>query len=180
MGPHKLEQQVAAHIGHTLLAGWKACYDRDAIARGGGPTAEGIGTGEVLRQLGGHFITIEAGVHGDPSSEIVALRDIKTVMRYFGIMASGNNAPPKNTPIQVAVMNSIIRAKGSDDKLNDNLHTLMAVNEGQIIGKRGNNEDIVAPITGVVVFPKRPPLVAKGKELCYFATVTDFIKYTCG
>ena len=69
------------------MHGWMPTYTRAALERrrrgGKGDPAEGIGTTEYMRSVGGYGVTLECGQHSDPSAVDVAYNAIVNALGHL-------------------------------------------------------------------------------------------------
>jgi L,D-peptidoglycan transpeptidase YkuD (ErfK/YbiS/YcfS/YnhG family)/predicted deacylase len=162
------ESEFALRLGpKTIMHGWLPTYSRAALERrrrgGQGDPAEGVGTTEYMRSVGGYGVTLECGQHNDPRAVDVAYDAIINAVGHLGL----TDARPSKAAVEKTI--EIVDAALCDvagDRLARDFATGDAVASGETIALRADGSKLVAPSDGFVIFPDRNarPL----RELYYF------------
>src|SRR6202012_5989865 len=95
------ESEFALRLGPKIIMhGWMPTYSRAALERrrrgGKGDPAEGIGTTEYMRSVGGYGVTLECGQHNDPGAVGIAYNAILNALGHLGL----TDARPSPATIQ--------------------------------------------------------------------------------
>jgi predicted deacylase len=151
------EEALALRLGvGRALCGWLSCYAAGAARRDGAPAAssvaQGTGTTEYMRSVGGWALTLECGQHDDPDAPHVAYRAIVNTLAQLQLI----DAPrPEEAPRMegLRLCEVIDKAHASDTFASD-WKSFDPVSAGQLIGKRHDGTPVFAPFEGRVVFPK--------------------------
>ena len=168
--PFRLSQQegeLALRLGpKTIMHGWLPAYTRAAQERrrrgGQGDPAEGIGTTEFMRSVGGYGVTLECGNHSDPRAVDIAYDAIVNALGHLGL----TDARPSPAKIEktIEIVDAVLGDPG--DHLARDFITGDAVRSGETIVVRADGSKLVAPSDGFVVFPDRN--ARPMGEICYF------------
>jgi L,D-peptidoglycan transpeptidase YkuD (ErfK/YbiS/YcfS/YnhG family) len=153
------ESEFALRLGPGIIMhGWMPAYSRVALERrrrgGEGNPAEGIGTTEYMRSVGGYGVTLECGQHSDPYAVDVATSAILNALGHLGLI------DVRPSPAKVEKVIEIVDAMLCDsagDRLARDFVTGDAVTSGETIAIRADGSKLTAPSDGYVVFPDRNP-----------------------
>jgi L,D-peptidoglycan transpeptidase YkuD (ErfK/YbiS/YcfS/YnhG family)/predicted deacylase len=151
------ESELALRLGpKTIMHGWLPAYTRASLERrrrgGQGDPAEGIGTTEFMRAVGGYGVTLECGNHSDPRAVDIAYDAIVNALGHLGL----TDAQPSPAKIERTI--EIVDAALCDsagDRLARDFVTGDAVRSGETIVVRADGSKLTAPSDGFVVFPDR-------------------------
>ena len=140
------------------MHGWLSTYSRVALERrrrgGEGNPAEGIGTTEYMRSVGGYGVTLECGQHSDPRAVDVAYDAIVNALGHLGLI----DARPAPAKVEKAIeIVDAVLCDSAGDRLARDFVTGDAVTSGETIAVRADGSKLTAPSDGFVVFPDRNP-----------------------
>jgi L,D-peptidoglycan transpeptidase YkuD (ErfK/YbiS/YcfS/YnhG family)/predicted deacylase len=162
------ESEFALRLGPTtIMHGWLPTYARAALERrrrgGEGNPAEGVGTTEYMRSVGGYGVTLECGQHSDPRAVEVAYHAIINALGHLGL----TDARPQPATIEktIEIVDAVL-CDSAGDRLARDFVTGDAVRSGETIAVRADGVRLTAPSDGFVVFPDRNPRPMA--ELYYF------------
>jgi L,D-peptidoglycan transpeptidase YkuD (ErfK/YbiS/YcfS/YnhG family) len=168
--PFRLSQQesdLALRLGPTIIMhGWLPAYTRASLERqrrgGQGDPAEGIGTTEFIRSVGGYGVTLECGNHNDPRAVDIAYDAIINALGHLQL----TDARPSPAKIEktVELVDAVLCDAG--DRLARDFVTGDAVASGETIVVRADGSKLTAPSDGFVIFPDRN--ARPMREICYF------------
>jgi predicted deacylase len=170
------EEGLARHLGvERFVDGWLDTYARGVARRQAAnpqatPASEsdlryGVGTTEYMRTVGGYGLTLECGQHDDPAAPEVAYRAIRNTLAYLEI--SGETPPPAVTGAESLRIYEVVDRASDQDTFVKVWRSFDAVQAGELIGTRGNGEDVYAEEGGYILFPN--PDAASGQEWFYLA-----------
>lgn len=176
------EEGLARHLGvQRFVDGWLDTYARGVARRQAmnpeaTPAAEsdlryGVGTTEYMRTVGGYGLTLECGQHDDPAAPEVAYRAILNTLAYLGI--SGEAAPATVAQAESLRIYEVVDRASDQDTFVKVWRSFDAVQAGELIGTRGNGEDVYAEEGGYILFPN--PDAASGQEWFYLAKAVQRI-----
>jgi L,D-peptidoglycan transpeptidase YkuD (ErfK/YbiS/YcfS/YnhG family)/predicted deacylase len=173
--PFKLsheESDLACRLGPTIIMhGWLPAYARAAEARrrrgGQGDSAEGIGTTEFMRSVGGYGVTLECGNHSDPRAVDIAYNAIVNALGHLGL----SDAQPVQVKVEktIEIIDAVLCDAG--DRLARDFVTGDAVRSGETIVIRADGSKLTAPSDGFVIFPDRN--ARPMGEICYFGVRSE-------
>jgi L,D-peptidoglycan transpeptidase YkuD (ErfK/YbiS/YcfS/YnhG family)/predicted deacylase len=150
------EGKLALRLGPKIIMhGWLAAYARAAQERkrrgGVGDPAEGIGTTEFIRSVGGYGVTLECGNHLDPRAVEIAYGAIVNALGHLGL----SDAQPSPAKIEktIEIVDAVLCDAG--DRLARDFVTGDAVRSGETIVVRADGSKLTAPSDGFVIFPNR-------------------------
>jgi L,D-peptidoglycan transpeptidase YkuD (ErfK/YbiS/YcfS/YnhG family)/predicted deacylase len=155
----KQESELALRLGPKIIMhGWMPAYSRVALERrrrgGEGNPAEGIGTTEFMRSVGGYGVTLECGQHSDPRAVDVAYSAILNALGHLGLI----DARPAPAKVEKAIeIVDAVLCDSAGDRLARDFVTGDAVRSGETIAVRADGSKLTAPSDGFVVFPDRNP-----------------------
>ena len=162
------EGALALRLGPTIIMhGWMPTYSRAALERrrrgGEGNPAEGIGTTEFMRSVGGYGVTLECGQHNDPRAVDVATNAILNALGHLGM----NDARPSPAKLEktIEIIDAVL-CDSAGDRLARDFVTGDAVRSGETIAVRADGSKLTAPSDGFVVFPNRN--ASPMEEMYYF------------
>jgi L,D-peptidoglycan transpeptidase YkuD (ErfK/YbiS/YcfS/YnhG family)/predicted deacylase len=169
--PFKLsreESEFALRLGPKIIMhGWLPAYARAALERrrlgGAGDPAEGIGTTEFMRSVGGYGVTLECGNHSDPRAVEVAYAAIVSALGHLQL----TDARPSKAKLEktIEILDAVL-CDSANDRLAREFVTGDAVTSGETIVVRADGSKVTAPSDGFVVFPDRN---ARAMDvICYF------------
>ena len=162
------ESALALRLGPKIIMhGWMPTYTRSALERrrrgGKGDPAEGIGTTEYMRSVGGYGVTLECGQHNDPGAVDVAYSAILNALGHLGL----TDARPSPAKLEKAIeIVEAVLCDSAGDRLARDFVTGDAVRSGETIAVRADGSKLTAPSDGFVVFPNRN--ASAMEELYYF------------
>ena len=173
------ELRLALHTGpYRIVEGWLDTYSRGVkrraaqAATGGRPaqslqtnTNYGVGTTEYMRARGGYGVTLECGLHDDPTALAVARHAILQTLALLGLA----DLPLTKVPIEREILRLVEvtdREHAGDGFLRE-WQSFDSVKAGELIGLRQSGAEARAPGDGFVVFPN--PRAEVGQEWFYFA-----------
>ncbi len=149
------------------MHGWMPTYTRSALERrrrgGKGDPAEGIGTTEYMRSVGGYGVTLECGQHNDPSAVDVAYNAILNALGHLGLIDARPSPAKLEKTIEIV---EAVLCDSAGDRLARDFVTGDAVRSGETIAVRADGSKLTAPSDGFVVFPNRN--ASPMEELYYF------------
>jgi predicted deacylase len=151
------ESELALRLGpKTIMHGWLPVYTRAALERrrrgGAGDPAEGIGTTEFIRSVGGYGVTLECGNHSDPRAADIAYSAIVNALGHLGL----TDARPSPAKIEktIEIVDAVL-CDSAGDRLARDFVTGDAVRAGETIAVRADGSKLTAPLDGFVIFPDR-------------------------
>jgi len=163
------EGAFAARIGTSIVIhGWLDVYgrflrERERLGHANKAISEGVGTTEYMRFSGGYAVTLECGSHDDPQAAEVGYAAIVNALAHLRMIDA---PPPKVTAQTVIQVVDIFLCEAEGDRLEGVWRTGDAVAAGQVIACRANEDVLIAPTDGFIIFPN---YTAKpGDGLCYF------------
>ncbi len=161
------EGELARRLGpRIIMHGWLPVYARAAEERrrrgGRGDPAEGIGTTEFMRSVGGYGVTLECGHHTDPRAVEVAYEAIVNALGHLGLTDA--QPPPAKIEKTIEIVDAVLCEAG--DRLARDFVTGDAVRSGEPIVVRAEGSTWAAPSDGFVVFPDRN--ARPTDVICYF------------
>jgi len=170
------EEGLARHLGvERFVDGWLDTYARGVARRQAAnpqatPASEndlryGVGTTEYMRTVGGYGMTLECGQHDDPAAPEVAYRAILNTVAYLEI--SGETKPLAVNVAESLRIYEVVDRASDQDTFVKVWRSFDAVRAGELIGTRGNGEDVYAEEGGYILFPN--PDAASGQEWFYLA-----------
>ena len=162
------ESALALRLGpKTIMHGWMPTYTRSALERrrrgGKGDPAEGIGTTEYMRSVGGYGVTLECGQHNDPSAVDVAYSAIVNALGHLQLIDARPSPAKLEKTIEIV---EAVLCDSAGDRLARDFVTGDAVRSGETIAVRADGSTLTAPSDGFVVFPNRN--ASPMEELYYF------------
>jgi predicted deacylase len=165
------ESEFARRLGPTIIMhGWLPAYARAAEERrrrgGQGDPAEGIGTTEFMRSVGGYGVTLECGNHLDPRAVDVAYNAIVNALGHLALTDA--RPPPAEIEKSIEIVDAVLCDAG--DRLARDFVTGDAVKSGETIVVRADGSKWTAPSDGFVIFPDRNARVMG--EICYFGVAS--------
>ncbi len=153
------ESEFALRLGPTtIMHGWLPTYTRAALERrrhgGQGDPAEGVGTTEYMRSVGGYGVTLECGQHSDPRAVDIAYSAIVNALGHLGLI----DARPSPAKVEkgIEIVDAVL-CDSAGDRLARDFVTGDAVRSGETIAVRADGSKLTAPSDGFVVFPDRNP-----------------------
>jgi predicted deacylase len=159
------EMALARALGAPqVVEGWLEVYDRAALARGGLPDDDGIGTNEYMRSQGGYAVTLECGQHEDPQAIEVAERAVHGALAHLGL---AQVPAPARFVGAAARLNEVVLRQSADDRLVRDWHSFDTVQAGDVVGVRADGTPVQAARDGCVLFPH--PEADVGQEWFYLA-----------
>lgn len=164
------EGAFAARLGvDIVMHGWLDNYARLLALRAEngfrvGHVAEGVGTTEFMRFSGGYAVTLECGTHKDPEAVNVAYRAILNALAHLGLVDAPAPAVSMTRGVEVV---QVVLCMNEGDRLAQPWKTGDAVTAGDVIARRANDEPLLAPSDGMVVFPNAS--AKPGDGFYYFA-----------
>jgi predicted deacylase len=164
------EEALALRLGvGRAVDGWLSCYAAGAARRSGkaeaSSAAQGTGTTEYMRSVGGWALTLECGQHADPSAPDVAYRAIVNTLSHLRLVDGG--APEETREIEGLRLCEVVDKLHAGDTFAREWKSFDPVQAGQTIGTRQTGATVVAPVDGRIVFPKADAEV--GQEWFYLA-----------
>jgi L,D-peptidoglycan transpeptidase YkuD (ErfK/YbiS/YcfS/YnhG family)/predicted deacylase len=166
------ECEFALRLGPKIIMhGWMPTYSRAALERrrrgGKGDPAEGIGTTEYMRSVGGYGVTLECGQHNDPSAVGIAYNAILNALGHLGL----TDARPSPAKVEKAIeIVDAVLCDSAGDRLARDFVTGDTVKVGETIAVRADGSKLTAPSAGFVVFPNRN--ASSMEELYYFGVAS--------
>ncbi len=161
------ESEFARRLGPKIIMhGWLPAYTRAAQERrhrgGAGDPAEGIGTTEFMRSVGGYGVTLECGNHSDPRAVDIAYDAIVNALGHLGL----TDARPSSAKLEktIEIIDAVLCDSG--DRLARDFVTGDPVRSGETIVVRADGSKLTAPSDGFVIFPNRDPRPME--EIYYF------------
>ena len=160
------ERDWALRLGvNRAVDGWLSTYavgvaERRARAAKVDPSAAkrhdldakyGVGTTEYMRSVGGIAVTLECGEHDDPQGREVAYRAIRNTLAYYGL--TGDAMPPLAVAAEGLHIAQVIDKFDNADAFSRAWQSFDAVQAGEVIGTRANDEILTAPKDGRILFP---------------------------
>ena len=164
------EEALALRLGvGRVLSGWLSCYAAGAAQRHGATAAssvaQGTGTTEYMRSVGGWALTLECGQHDDPHAPEVAYRAIVNTLAQLRLIDAPTPAEaPKMEGLRLC---EVIDKAHAGDTFASDWKSFDPVSAGQLIGKRHDGTPVTAPFESRVVFPKAN--ADAGEEWFYLA-----------
>ena len=164
----KQESEFALRLGPKIIMhGWMPTYTRSALERrrrgGEGDPAEGVGTTEFMRSVGGYGVTLECGQHSDPTAIDVAYNAILNALGHLGLIDARPAAAKVEKAIEIV---DAVLCDSTGDRLARDFVTGDAVSSGETIAIRADGVRLTAPSDGFVVFPNRN--LRPMEEMYYF------------
>ncbi len=153
------ESEFALRLGPgTIMHGWLPAYTRAVAERRRrgeqADPAEGIGTTEYMRSVGGYGVTLECGQHNDPRAVDIAYDAIINALGHLQL----TDARPAPAKIEKAIeVVDAVLCDSAGDRLAREFVTGDAVKAGETILIRADGSKLTAPSDGFVVFPDRNP-----------------------
>ena len=165
------EEALAVRLGvGRALDGWLSCYAAGAARREGvteaTSAAQGIGTTEYMRSVGGWALTLECGQHDDPGAPEVAYRAILNTLAHLHLVDRGE--PAEATAMEGLRLCEVIDKQHAGDTFARAWKSFDPVHAGELIGTRHDGMPVAAPFDGRIVFPKADG--EAGQEWFYLAT----------
>jgi L,D-peptidoglycan transpeptidase YkuD (ErfK/YbiS/YcfS/YnhG family)/predicted deacylase len=162
------ESELALRLGpKTIMHGWLPAYTRASLERrrhgAPGDPAEGIGTTEFIRSVGGYGVTLECGQHSDPRAADIAYHAIVNTLGHLGLTEA--RPSPVKTEKTIEIVDAVL-CHSAADRLAREFVTGDAVRSGETIAVRADGSKLTAPSDGFVIFPDRNPRPMG--ELYYF------------
>lgn len=175
------EEALATRLGpRRIVEGWLDTYARGVKKRTANASASeranmlstdpayGVGTTEYMRSRGGYAITLECGQHADPQAPEVAYRAICNTLAHLKIAPLP--APEKRTDLEVLRISEVIDRNHPDDTFARPWASFDRLKAGDLIGKRHDGTEVLAPKDGFILFPN--PNSQPGNEWFYFADLS--------
>ncbi|MGH6762587.1 MAG: L,D-transpeptidase family protein [Phyllobacterium sp.] len=151
-----------------VIHGWLAAHEkalsqkRAAGVTEGLSSLHGVGTTEYMRFVGGYGVTVECGQHLDPNGPQVGYDCVLNGLAHLGMIKE--DRPLTRTPRVLEIADAIL-ADHEDDRLLRQFRAGEAVAKDEVIGRRADGTDIVAPYDGAVIFASLSAAV--NSELCF-------------
>jgi len=150
-------------VVHGWLAGHeKALRQKQAAGETDLSSLHGVGTTEFMRFAGGYGVTVECGQHLAPDAPQVGYDCVVNGLAHLGMIATP--APETRLP-RVLEISDVILAHHAEDRLLRKFRAGDAIAQGEVIGRRADGTEIVAPYDGAVIFASEAARV--NTELCY-------------
>lgn len=175
------EEALAVRLGVGRAAcGWLDTYAAGTTRRRAFASAHpdakldldpryGIGTTEYMRSVGGWGVTLECGQHADPQAPEVGHRAILNTLAHLGLVDAPD--PPARAGMETLRLCEVIDRMAGGDSFAREWRSFDRVAAGELIGRRDDGTDVVAPFAGTIVFPN--PGAAAGHEWFYLARESD-------
>ena len=151
------EEALALRLGVSrAVEGWLSCYAAGVARRSGAAAApaaaEGVGTTEYMRSVGGWALTLECGQHDDPHAPEVAYQAIVSALLHLRLIDGPDPAEvPQMEGLQLC---EVIDRLHPGDMFAREWKSFDPFSAGQLIGTRHDGTPVTAPFDGRVVFPK--------------------------
>jgi predicted deacylase len=151
------EEALALRLGVSrAIEGWLSCYSAGVARRSGAvaasAVAQGVGTTEYIRSVGGWALTLECGQHDDPQAPSVAYRAIVNALLHLRLI---DGADPKEAPQMEGLrLCEFIDKLHPGDTFARDWRSFDPLHAGQLIGTRHDGTPVEAPYDGRLVFPK--------------------------
>lgn len=151
------EEALALRLGvGRSLFGWLSCYAAGAARREGAPAAssvaQGTGTTEYMRSVGGWALTLECGQHDDPEAPVVAYRAILNALAHLRLIEAPD--PAEAARMEGLRLCEVVDRAHAADTFTRDWKSFDPVHAGQLVGHRHDGTPVSAPFEGRVVFPK--------------------------
>jgi predicted deacylase len=151
------EEALALRLGvGRALDGWLSCYAAGAARREGvtqaSSAAQGIGTTEYMRSVGGWALTLECGQHDDPDAPDVAYHAIVNTLSHLRLIEAADPAPAQE--MEGLRLCEVVDKVHTDDRFVNDWKSFDPLSAGQLIGIRQDGTPVTAPFDGRIVFPK--------------------------
>ncbi len=164
----KQESELALRLGpKTIMHGWLPAYTSASLERrrlgGQGDPAEGIGTTEFIRSVGGYGVTLECGQHSDPRAADIAYGAIVNALGHLALTDARSSPAKLEKTIEIV---DAVLCHAAGDRLAREFVTGDAVTSGETIAVRADGSKLTAPSDGFVIFPDRNPRATD--VICYF------------
>ena len=175
------EEALAVRLGVDRAAcGWLETYAAGTERRRGLAAAHpeaaldvdpryGIGTTEYMRSVGGWGVTLECGQHADPQAPEVGHRAILNTLAHLGLVDAPD--PPARAGMETLRLCEVIDKMADGDTFAKAWRSFDRVAAGELVGRRHDGSDVVAPFDGRIVFPN--PGAVAGHEWFYLARESD-------
>lgn len=160
------EQELARLTGvDHIVDGFQRAYEAANIKV---DQRESMGTTEYLRTQGGRGITVECGQHDDPAAVEFAYQAALRVLDGLGVAEiTPDLRPPEHTRTPRLYHAHKVIYKERDGVLVRPFKNFESVEEGQIIARYEDGEDILCPFDGLVIMPDPRPDMPVGEEWVY-------------
>jgi predicted deacylase len=169
------ESRLAAHVGPSrIVDGWMEAYaggiERrrarlDAAAAVTEDASYGVGTTEYMRSQGGYGITLECGQHDDPAASEVGYLAIRQAIALLGLADLTLRLPVR--PLESLHLSTVIDRHHADDRFVQTWSSSDPLAAGELIARRADGSEVLAPGAGYIVFPD--PGALPGHEWFYLA-----------
>ncbi|QIG50754.1 L,D-transpeptidase family protein [Nordella sp. HKS 07] len=153
-----------------VVHGWLAAHEKaqgqkQAAGVNGISSLQGVGTTEYMRFSGGYGVTVECGQHLAPDAQLIGYECVVNGLAHLGVITAASPAIRKPRVLEIV---DVILAAHEDDRLVRPFKACEAVTEGEVIGRRADGTDILAPYDGAVIFASMN--AEANHELCYLCT----------
>lgn len=156
-------------VVHGWLTGHeKALRQKQAAGETGLSSLHGVGTTEFMRFAGGYGVTVECGQHLAPDAPQVGYDCVVSGLAHLGMIKTAPLAT--QTPRALEIVD-VILADHEEDHLVRQFRAGEAVVKGEVIGRRVDGTDIVAPYDGAIIFASMN--ANAHSELCYLCVTSS-------
>jgi predicted deacylase len=166
------EARLAAHLGpRRIVEGWMRAYAQGVARRrargvlGDADPSYGVGTTEYMRSQGGYGVTLECGQHDDPAAPEVGYRAIRQTLALLGLADIALAPPPQQ--FENLCLSEVIDREHANDRFVREWRSFDVLRAGQVIARRADGSEVLAPADGHIVFPD--PGATPGHEWFYLA-----------
>ena len=130
--------------------------------------AEGVGTTEYMRSVGGYGVTLECGQHDDPRAVEIAYAAIVNALGELHLVDA--QPSPAAVAKTIEIVNAVL-CQSADDRLAREWMTGHAGLCGETIAIRADGSRLLAPADGFIIFPNRN--ARPMDELYYFGVASS-------
>lgn len=130
-------------------------------------SAAGMCSDEFMRELNRVGVTLELGEKGfhslaNKTTELVTLRTLKNMDKVFSKTTTIEQLAKKNQVFQFYQTTFKEPFEGAPKKLNDGYCNFQAIQKDEILGVDEKGNPLIAPKSGMMLFPKYPVINDKG------------------